>query len=102
MSNLRASIAGLVVVISIPGVSWAQSLPPSVNPDNPATLGSRQACVANCESVDRDCRAQCGEDTTRAREEHFDLANAPLSECLEACRSGLKLCRQTCAKGPDD
>jgi len=75
---------------------FAETLPPSVDLADPSTLLSGQSCIAECEAVHTDCLEQCGGETVRAREEKFDLADAPVSECLKGCQDSLALCERTC------
>jgi hypothetical protein len=84
--------------LALSTLACAQSLPPSVDLADPSTLVSTPTCVSQCETVYADCREQCGEDTTRAREEKPDLANAPGGECLDRCRSDAAQCKQDCSR----
>lgn len=86
----------LMVGLGIPGLLFAEPLPPSVDLADPSTLLSGQSCFAECETVHADCREQCGGKTVRAREEQSDLANSPVSECLKGCQDDLTLCQQNC------
>jgi len=89
-------LAFMLIAFLVSSPIGAQSLPSSVNLADPSTLESEPTCVSQCETVYADCRTQCGEDTVRARKEHFDLANGPHGECLSSCQSDLVLCKQTC------
>lgn len=86
----------LFVSFAVTSPLHAQSLPSSVNLAEPSTLATDQSCISGCETVHADCRAQCGEETLRARDEGLDLAGRTRGDCHERCQSGLKLCRETC------
>jgi hypothetical protein len=83
-----------LLAVSTPTIS--QSQPAGVELADPSTLASLQACIAECEAVFADCRVQCGETTARADNEHFDLPDMPIGECLHACQGDLAICKDTC------
>lgn len=74
----------------------AQSPPPGVDLADPSTLVSEPTCVSECEAVYADCRAQCGEETVRARDERLELDSGGQDRCLRRCRSDVALCKRTC------
>lgn len=82
------------LAVSTPLLS--QSLPQGVDLSDPSTLVSPQSCVAECQAVFADCRVECGETTARADQEHFDIPDGPVRECLRGCQSDLASCKQTC------
>ena len=92
---MRASLFFLGM-FAISGILFAQSEPRSLDLADPSTLASPQACIAECEAVFADCRVQCGETTARADDEHFDLPDMPVGECLHACQGDLATCKDTC------
>jgi hypothetical protein len=83
-----------LLAVSTPTIS--QSQPAGVDLADPSTLASPQACIAECEAVFADCRVQCGETTARADNEHFDLPDVPVGQCLHACQVDLAVCKDTC------
>jgi hypothetical protein len=83
-----------LVAVSTPALS--QPLPPGIDLTDPSTLASPQSCVAECEGVFADCRVECGETTARADQEHFDLPDVPVGECLQNCQADLDACKRAC------
>jgi len=83
-----------LLTVSTPTLS--QALPPGVDLADPSTLTSPQSCAAQCASVFADCRVQCGETTARADQEHFDLPDVPVGECLKDCRVDRDACERDC------
>lgn len=67
-----------------------------VNLAEPATFGTKQACLANCDQVFSDCKAQCRDTSVRADERHFDTPDVPVDQCIQYCEKDLGLCRQDC------
>jgi hypothetical protein len=67
-----------------------------VNLAEPATFGTKQACLANCDQVFSDCKAQCRDTSARADERHFDTPDVPVDQCIQYCEKDLGLCRQDC------
>ena len=63
---------------------------------NPATFGTKEACVANCDQVFSDCKAQCRNSSARADERHFDTPDVPVEQCIQDCEEDLRLCRKDC------
>lgn len=92
MKPILLSLA--LLTVSTPALS--QQLPPGVDLADPSTLTSPQSCVAECEGVFADCRKECGETTARADQEHFDLPDVPVGECLQDCQADLDGCKQAC------
>jgi hypothetical protein len=86
----------LLVALAVSTLVRAQSPLPSVDLADPSTLVSEPTCVSECEAVYADCRAQCGEKTVRARDEHLELNSGGQDRCLQRCRSDVALCKQTC------
>jgi hypothetical protein len=85
-----------LLTASTPALS--QHLPPGGDLTDPSTLTSPQSCVAQCEAVFADCRVECGETTARAVQEHFDLPDEPVGECLQNCQGDLDTCKRACDK----
>jgi len=83
-----------LLTVSTPALS--QPLPPGVDLADPSTLTSPRSCVAECGGVYSGCREQCGETKARADQEHFDLPDMPVDECLHACEVDLAACKDTC------
>ncbi len=85
-----------VVLFAVAMPLVAQTLPGGVNLDNPATIDTKSACVAECEAVYSDCRTECENPAVRAHDRRLGLPDAPLSQCLEGCNNGKSMCVGDC------
>jgi hypothetical protein len=85
-----------IAALAVSTPSLSEPLPPGVNLDDPSTLASPQSCLAECKGVFTDCRMECGKTKARANEEHFDIPDVPVGECLRACQADLAECKQAC------
>lgn len=70
--------------------------------DDPSALsqlpgvGDGADCVAQCDTVYAGCLQQCEGSVARRDSAHYDVGDVPLGQCIEDCRSDLKICREDC------
>ena len=77
-------------------LALGQGAPPPLDIDNPASFGTKRACLAECERVFSDCQAQCRNTSARAHERHFETPDLPVPQCIEGCQLNLGLCKKDC------
>jgi hypothetical protein len=77
-------------------LAFGQDATPTLNLDNPSSFATRQTCLATCEQVFTDCKAQCADTSADAHERHFDTPDLPESRCIQVCTEDLRLCKEDC------
>ncbi|MGE5155842.1 MAG: hypothetical protein ACM3ST_17770 [Bdellovibrio bacteriovorus] len=85
-----------LIGLLIAPLALGQEAPSTPDLANPASFGTRQACLAECERVFTDCKAQCQDTSARAHEPHFEAPDLPVAQCIGRCEEDLGLCRQDC------
>ncbi len=75
---------------------FAQGTPTPKDPLDPASIGTNSGCVANCEQVLADCKAQCENRSADAHERHFDTPDLPMTACIRDCQANLEICKEDC------
>jgi hypothetical protein len=89
------STYGLLGLLIAP-LALGQDAPSAPDLADPASFGTRQACLIECERVFTDCKAQCQDTSARANERHFETPDLPVDQCIGQCEEDLGLCRQDC------
>lgn len=89
------TIVSLLFLLSA-SLATAEADPPGLEGGNPFPLPSKQSCVEQCEAVFADCREQCRDTKARAHEEHFDVPDVPVGDCIGDCEESARFCKEDC------
>lgn len=89
------AICCLFLVLGAP-LALAQGAPPPLDLANPASFGTKGACLAECDRIFADCKTQCRNTSARAQERHFETPDLPVDECVDDCQENLALCKEDC------
>ncbi len=88
-------ICCLLLLLGSP-LTQGQDAPAPLDLADPASFETKGVCLAECEAVFTDCKAECENTGARAHERHFETPDLPVDACIEACQADLALCKKDC------
>lgn len=89
------AIYGILLFLSVV-TAFAQGAPPPLNLTNPASFGTKDACLSDCDKVFADCKVQCKNTGARLDEPHYEGPDLPVDPCIRDCAANFELCRGDC------
>ncbi|MCG6863005.1 MAG: hypothetical protein LJE70_17275 [Chromatiaceae bacterium] len=85
----------LLLLLGSP-LALSQGAAPPLDIADPASFGTKGACLTQCEQVFSDCKAQCENSRTTVRERQLEETDLPVGDCLSECEENLGLCKEDC------